>query len=269
MLPQMQQELSFNGLAVLYQIAHLLASDQPLEKTMNSILQTLESNAGMKRGMITILSPDNKEMAVDVALGINEDEKKRGVYRPGEGITGRVVSTGRPIAIPTLDREPTFLDRTGARKGLEQSELSFLCVPIKSGDTIVGALSVDRVAVEGSMSLENEINFLQAVSDLIAQTVQLRRKHYNHIHKLEQENSQLRRSLEVKGKPDQMIGNSSTMRDVYRHIAQVSPSNTTVLIRGETGTGKELVARAIHQKSQFKDGSFIAVNCAALPESLL
>jgi Nif-specific regulatory protein len=66
-----------------------------------------------------------------------------------------------------------------------------------------------------------------------------------------------------------MIGNSSTMREVYRQIAQVAPSGTTALLRGETGTGKELVARAIHEKSQVALGQFIAVNCAALPESLL
>ena len=66
-----------------------------------------------------------------------------------------------------------------------------------------------------------------------------------------------------------MMGNSSVMREVFRQIAQVAPSPTTVLVRGDTGTGKELVARAIHQRSTFKEGPFIAVNCAALPESLL
>ena len=66
-----------------------------------------------------------------------------------------------------------------------------------------------------------------------------------------------------------MIGNSGSMREVYRQIAQVAPSSTTVLLRGETGTGKELVARAIHQKSIFSSGPFVPVNCAALPESLL
>jgi len=65
-----------------------------------------------------------------------------------------------------------------------------------------------------------------------------------------------------------MIGNSGSMRMVYRQIAQVAPSSTTVLLRGETGTGKELVARAIHQKSQMPR-PFVPVNCAALPESLL
>jgi Nif-specific regulatory protein len=219
--------------------------------------------------MITILSPDNEELAVDVARGLSEEEKRRGKYRPGEGITGKVVATGRPIAVPLLNEEPTFLDRTGARKNLEITNLSFLCVPIKSGNVVVGALSVDRVAVEDAVTLDGELRFLEAIADLIAQTVEVRRQHYSRIHTLEQENIELRKTLESRGKPDQMIGNSSSMREVYRQIAQVAPSGTSVLIRGETGTGKELVARAVHQKSLFSKGPFVPVNCAALPESLL
>ncbi len=266
---QLQNDLSFNGLTVLYQIAHLLASSQDLEHIMTSILEMLEINSGMKRGMITILSPNNEEIAVDVARGISENDKKKGKYRLGEGITGRVVATGRPIAVPTLDSEPTFLDRTGARKGLRHSDLAFLCVPIKAGNIVVGALSVDRVAIEDTVTLEGELRFLEAVADLIAQVVQVRRQQYDLIHALEKENLELKKTLESKGKPDQMTGNSSSMKEVYRQIAQVASSTTTVLIRGETGTGKELVARAIHQKSFCAEGPFVAVNCAALPESLL
>ncbi len=266
---QINTELSFNGLTALYQIAHHLASGQDLEVIMTRILEILENNVGMNRGMITILSPNNEELAVDVARGLSESDKRKGKYRPGEGITGKVVATGRPIAIPTLNEEPRFLDRTGARKGLNHSDLAFLCVPIKTGDMVIGALSVDRVAVEDAVTLEGELRFLEAVADLIAQVVQARRKDYDKIHALEKENLELRRTLEDKGKPDLMIGNSSSMREVYRQIGQVAPSLTTVTIRGETGTGKELVARAIHQKSPCSKGPFVAVNCAALPESLL
>ncbi|MDG5815215.1 sigma 54-interacting transcriptional regulator [Chitinispirillales bacterium ANBcel5] len=269
MATQINPELSFNGLTVLYKIAQQLASGNELEEMMSAILEILENNAGMKRGMISILSPKKEELTVDVARGISESEKRKGRYKPGEGITGRVVASGRPVAVPTLESEPTFLDRTGARKGLRQSDLSFLCVPIKAEDVVVGALSVDKLAVEDAVTLEGELRFLEAVADLIAQAVQCRRRQYDLIQALERENTELRRSLEDKGKPDQMIGNSSTMRDAYRQIAMVAPSVTSVLIRGETGTGKELVARAIHQKSPRKDKAFVAVNCAALPESLL
>lgn len=264
-----QSQLSFNGLAILYQIAHLLTSAAGMDEKMTRLLQILEQQADMRRGMITIVSPDNEELTVDVAWGLSDEEKKRGIYRPGEGITGKVVATGRPIAVPALNEEPMFLDRTGARKNLSLANLAFLCVPVKSGDTVIGALSVDRVAVEDAITLDGELRFLEAIANLIAQAVEVRRQQYTRIHILEQENLELRKKLESSGKPDLMIGNSSSMRNVYRQIAQVAPSGTTVLIRGETGTGKELVARAIHQKSMCAKNPFIAVNCAALPESLL
>jgi len=261
--------LSFNGLSALYRIARLLSSGGTMEWIMENVLDILETNAGMKRGMISIVNRDKSEASVDVAKGISESSKQRGKYRLGEGITGKVIATGRPIAIPKLQNEPTFLDKTGARKNLRDSDLAFLCVPVKIGNTVVGALSVDKVAVDNSVTLEGELQFLEAVADLIAQVVGERRKQQKVIAALEQENLTLRKNLEEKGKPDEMVGNSSSMREVYRQIGQVAASSTTVLIRGETGTGKELVAAAIHAKSPFVKGSFVAVNCAALPETLL
>jgi Nif-specific regulatory protein len=262
-------KLTFNGLSVIYRIARILASGGPLDKSMGEILEVLETSAGMKRGLISILAPDRSELMVDVGRGLTESDRRRGKYRLGEGITGKVVETGRPIAIPKLKDEPTFLDKTGLRKGLKGEDLSFLCVPIRAGTTVVGALSADRVAVEDLVTLDGELRFLESVADLIAQAVQSRRDQYDRISALEKENLELRKVLEDKGKPEQMIGNSRSMKEVYRQIAQVSSSMTTVLVRGETGTGKELVARAIHEKSKIADGPFVAVNCAALPESLL
>jgi Nif-specific regulatory protein len=260
-------DLSFNGLSTLYRIARLLSSGGDMKTFLENVLDLLETHAGMKRGMISILH--SGELSVDAAKGISESGKQRGKYRVGEGITGQVVATGRPIAIPRLRNEPTFLDKTGARHNLKDSDLAFLCVPIKAGIEVVGALSVDKVSVQDAVTLEGELHFLEAVADLIAQVVVARRKQQEVIAALEQENLELRKTLEEKGKPDEMVGNSGSMREVYRQIGQVAPSITTALIRGETGTGKELVARAVHEKSPFCKGPFIAVNCAALPESLL
>jgi Nif-specific regulatory protein len=269
MLPGIKAELNFNGLNVLYQIARIISTGGQLDHIMTEILRALEVQSGMKRGMISILNIEQTELIVEIALGVPDHLRQKGKYRLGEGITGQVAQTGRAIAIPKLQNEPTFLDRTGARKDLHLTDLAFLCVPIRAKDVIVGVLSVDRVAVEEHVTLEGELQFLEAIANFIAQTVEQRREQAEEINRLEQENLQLRHILENRGRPDDMIGNSGSMREVYRHIAQVAPSITTVLIRGETGTGKELVAQAIHQKSRLKGGPFLAINCAALPESLI
>jgi Nif-specific regulatory protein len=262
--------LNFDALTALYEIARVLAgAGDSLERIMTEVLDILARYAEMKRGAIFILNPDQNELALDVAHGFTEEQRTKGRYRPGEGITGKVVATGRPVAVPRLSEEPLFLDRTGARKNLSLSDLSFLCVPVRARGKVIGALSADRVAVEKYVTLEGELRFLEAVADLIAQTVLARQRESAQLAALAAENLRLRSALEDSGKISDMVGNSRAMREVTRLVAQVAEANTTVLIRGETGTGKELVARAIHQRSARRNGPFVAVNCGALPEPLL
>ena len=268
-LSELKAELGFNGLSVLYHIARVLGQGGDLGKLMEQILEILEIHAGMNRGMVSILSFDNSELIVDAARGISETEKRKGRYRLGEGVTGKVVATGKSICIPQILNEPQFLNKTGARKAIDANNVAFLCVPIKVGQKVIGALSVDRMTETSNDVLENELRFLEAIADIIAQAVDERRQNQAKITALEKENLELRATLEDIGKPSEMVGNSSLMREIFRQIAQVAPSPTSVLIRGETGTGKELIALAIHRRSPVKNGPFIAVNCAALPESLL
>ncbi|MBD3420751.1 MAG: GAF domain-containing protein [Chitinivibrionales bacterium] len=267
-LEELKFDVGFNAISVIYHTARVLSAGGDLEKIMHNVLEILEIHAGMHRGMISILSPDDSELLVDTARGIADEDRVKGRYKPGEGISGKVVESGRSILIPRIEDEPGFLDKTGARSELHLSNIAFMCVPIKHDEKVLGTLSVDR-ATSDTDTLEQELYFLESIASLISQVVKQRRESQEKISALEQENLELRRYLEDMGRPDKMIGNSSTMREVFRQIAQVAPSATSVCICGETGTGKELVARAIHQKSSCSKGAFVAVNCAALPESLL
>jgi DNA-binding NtrC family response regulator len=86
---------------------------------------------------------------------------------------------------------------------------------------------------------------------------------------LSEENEVLSHRLNESGVMDELAGDSASMRDIFQLIQQLAPTSASVLITGESGTGKELVARAIHRLSSNKDGPFIAINCAALPETLI
>ncbi len=83
------------------------------------------------------------------------------------------------------------------------------------------------------------------------------------------ENEILRRQLQDRGAYGELVGNSESIRKIYTLIEQVAPSSASVLITGESGTGKELVARTIHKMSPRRDKPFVAINCSAIPESLM
>jgi Nif-specific regulatory protein len=260
-------ELNFNGIAALYRIARVLSAGGSLSSIISEILYILETQAGMRQGMISILNSDARNPAIDVTRGI-DDLTRKDRYKIDEQVISQVARTGEAVII-TKNGATGAVDKAYACNNLKRTDIAFLCVPIKISDTVIGVLSVDDIAVEQDATLEGELRFLEAVSDLTAQVVFRRRAEAEKIFALEKENRELKQILENRGRPDEMIGNSGSMREVYRYIAQVAPSMATVLIRGETGTGKELVARAIHQKSPFFEGPFIAVNCAAIPEGLM
>jgi len=257
-----------DGVSVLYEITEAIHSTLDLRESLYRVLDLLSGTLGMNRGMITILNPDTSEIHIEVAHGISSNEKTRGRYKLGEGVTGRVIKSGRPMAIPHLDAEPLFLDRTGARSGIDKSKISFICVPIKDGQRVIGALSVDRIFEESS-PLDEEVRLLSVISTVIAQKVALLDRINRETDRLREENLRLKRELNKKYSFTNIIGNSRKMQEVFYLITQVAKSNANVLLLGESGTGKELVANAIHYNSLRATKPFIKVNCAALPENLV
>lgn len=251
---------NFDELAALHAIARILVQPGELREQLELALREMSDRLGMQRGMISLLDRETGEAWLDVAYSVNI----RGLdvtYQPGEGITGKVAQTGRPMACANLGTEVHFLDRTGARRFLNRSELSFLCVPIIYDGRVVGVLSADKVARQVE-SLDRELAVLSSVAELLAKAV--------HNRAVEEENRRLRHLLGRSRTPSvDIIGHSGAMQNLFGMIAQVADSNTTVLIHGETGTGKELIARAIHKNSPRLRGPLVQVNCAAIPDTLL
>jgi len=255
-------------ITLLYEISKALNEHLDLRKSLYKVLEILSSSMNMVRGTVTILNPVKNEINIEVAHGISKSAMSRVKYKLGEGITGRVIETGKGIAIPKISDEPLFLDRTASRKARQVEEFSFICVPVKKGKQVIGALSVDRPFDE-SYTLKEGKKLLSVVATMIAQHVinieiiRLEKK------QLREENKRLREKLGNKYSITNIIGNSNKMREVYQMISQVSKSNATVLIRGESGTGKELTANSIHYSSNRAKNAFIKVNCVSLPANLI
>ncbi len=255
-------------LALLYEISSALSGTFDLRTVLDHVLSMMAERMDMLRGTFTILNRKTGEIVIDEAYGLTPDERAKGRYSVGEGVTGRVVETGLPAVVPRISEEPQFLDRTGSRKSLDKEDIAFICVPIKTGNEVIGALSVDRLFNE-TVSLEEDVRLLTIISSVIAQAVRLRQLAQEELEKLREENRRLHEELKTANRPDSIIGNARSMLEVYSLVERVRDTNTTVMILGESGVGKEKVAQAIHYGSNRADRPFVAVNCAALPESLI
>jgi Nif-specific regulatory protein len=254
--------------AMLFEITQILDSSLDLRDVVEPVLEVVGRSLGMKFTTLTLLNRASGEISIEAAWGLSASQQQRGRYRLGEGITGRVIQTGRAAVVPRIAEEPAFLDRTRARGAAATGDHAFVCVPIKNGREVIGALSADRPSPDAAMLAEDE-RVLAIVASLIAQAVRLRRSAQEERDRLLEENLRLQAELADRFQPSNLIGTSRAMQDVYRLIAQVSGSDATVLLRGESGTGKELVAHAIHYASPRAARAFVKVNCAALPEGLI
>ncbi len=254
-------------LQTLYTISNILSAGKPQKEALAEVLNVLDQRLDMNRGTVTLLAPDGNEIVIEVAHNVSEEQSRTVRYRMGEGVTGRVMESGQPMIVPKVSEEPLFLNRF-ERRNVNREEISFICVPISIGREVIGAISVDMV-YEAAKPLEGDMRVLSIAASMVAKDVRDRREAAIRRKELEDENLRLRHELEDRFKPENIIGNSSSMRDVYHQIHQVSASETTVVIRGESGTGKELVAHAIHYSSPRANRPFVKVSCAALNENLL
>ncbi len=255
-----QARFSQKQLETLHVISLELARPGELDQALNNALVQISNRLGMRRGVVSVFRRDLKEIHTIVTIEQTRESPEQTRYQLGEGITGKVVKTGRPMAVARLDMEPLFMDRAGVRKGLNLAELAFICVPIRFGREVVGALSVD-FQTRRKGNLERELKLLQSVAELIASRVERRR--------MIEENKRLKESAGSADPQGLVIGSSKEIRQVRYMVSQVADSKTTVLLTGETGTGKGLVARALHKSSPRKNQPFVHLDCGAIPEHLI
>lgn len=264
--PKIRSEVS--ELTLLFNISQLLDQTIDLRDVVNPVLKSIAKHTGMVRGALTLLDRETGELVTEASYGLSTGEEQRGRYLLGEGVTGTVVRTGRAIAVPKVSEEPLFLNRTKARENLNKDEISFICVPIKVENEVIGTLSADQL-FDANIGLDEDIRLLSIIASMVSQAVRLRQDVQDNQRRLMEENVRLQEELKDRFRPANIVGRSNKMQAVYDMIAQVAHSDTTVLIRGESGVGKELVAHSIHYNSPRSTKPYVRVNCGALPETLI
>jgi Nif-specific regulatory protein len=251
------------------EIGRILSSTLDLRESFQKMMQIISEKLDMRRGSLVLLDESTGRLRTEAAVGLTPEEIERGKYALGEGITGNVVATGRARIIPDVRAEPDFLNRTGrlTAKTADQA-ISFLCVPIRIDSRTAGALSVDK-PFGSDQALREAQSFLEIVAAFLAQAIQINRMVMRQKEELLEENAQLRAQVRDRYRFENIIGDSPAMHEVFAVVGQVANSRATVLLLGETGTGKEMIAKAIHYNSPRRDKSFVRVNCGALTGTLL
>ena len=256
-------------LTLLFEVSTLLNKNYKLLKNnLMPVMELLAHYLEADRAILTILNRTNSQIFIELAYGLTEEEQLRGTYKVGEGIIGKVVETGVPMIVPKISEHQDFLNKTGGPVKIDDKDVSFVCVPIREDNDVVGTLSINKIYNQHVTFAEDE-RLLSIIGAMIAQAVRTRQTYVEEIERLQEENLKLHVELKERIHPANMIGNSGKVKAVYDLIDLVAPTNATVLIRGESGVGKELVADAIHYNSEGKNKPFVKVNCSALPENLI
>jgi transcriptional regulator with GAF, ATPase, and Fis domain len=184
------------------------------------------------------------------------------------GIAGWVVREGEPALVQDVSVDDRFYGRVDDHTGFVTN--SALCVPLHGREDILGVLEV--VNKKSGEFTEDDQSLLEAIADNIAVSVE-REELYRDLRKTEallrRQNAELRMAVKQKYRFENIVGVSDEVVDMLKKAEQVALTDSTVLINGETGTGKEVLAQAIHQSSTRSTESFVPINCGAVPESLL
>jgi len=266
-----QERLVDEELLVVREAVALLGKSQDEAHVVREILHLLSEFLGLNRGRVVLPDPETGELRIVHAYGLTHDEIARGKYLPGEGITGRVMTSGQTAIVQDVDAEPLFLFRAVARENLPPETVSYIALPLEQGGRQIGVLAVHRLR-ERPRPLARDQQVLKIAATLITHVILLNEFIRERTGRLESENRELKwaltKDLSTYGSFG-IVGESLQLRRALKQIEQVAQSEATVLLLGESGTGKELFARALHLSSQRRDAPFVKVNCGAIPENLV
>ncbi|MDD2774733.1 MAG: nif-specific transcriptional activator NifA [Gallionella sp.] len=251
-------------LHTLYQVSKVLSHSLNFKQTLDGVLNALNEGMGLARGMVSLVDAATGELQISLVYGVSDAVTEEISYLPGEGVVGTILKSGNSIVIERIMSEPRFLSRLG----IYNPQGSFVGVPIRIGKKVVGVLAA-QPAPNAIKLLHEYQRFLEMIANLIGQSVRLSQEVAQEKREIVEERDVLRRTVRGQYGFDNIIGHTQNMRRIFEQVRLVAKWNTTVLIRGETGTGKELIANAIHYNSPRARGSFVKLNCAALPETLL
>ncbi len=259
--------LSRHGRDVLERLTQILDASGEPQETLNTALKTIVEVAGAERGFI-LLFEGNDRIRLRSAFNVPEEQLTAERFRVSFGLLTQALRDGRPMRIEHVGAHPKFLGHDSVRDlGLS----SFVAVPIRRDGYTLGLIYLDSTIHNKSFTSEDEV-LLVRFADFMARALDLSLAARQRSLQLERLDRVLRaglKDLEAQWKFDALIGEGQAMRDVRLKLEHIARFSYPVLVLGETGTGKEVVARALHANGPRAESPLVSVNCAALSRELL
>jgi transcriptional regulator with GAF, ATPase, and Fis domain len=235
----------------------LLASgdlDRLLEALIDGCIEVTRADKGF------LILMESNQLHVKVARNLQRETIEDAVERVSDSIVAKVVKTQKPVIIADALDDPEF---NASESVVNLKLLSVMCAPLMQRGDLFGLLYLgnDRLINRFDKKSLEMLTVFAAQASLLIQNALL-------LNELKLENNALKTRLEDQTYGD-IIGAAPGMKDVYKRIDKIAPTDISVLVIGETGTGKELIAKEIHRRSPRNKGPFVSINCGAIPENLL
>jgi transcriptional regulator with GAF, ATPase, and Fis domain len=237
--------------------ARLMAKHE-LGALLNELMDSVVEITNADKGFLILMEDDR--LSVKIARNLKRENIADAVSQLSDSIIAKVVQTRRPVIISDAMNDEEF---SGSKSIMKLKLSSVICVPLLEHGKMIGLIYVGNDSVVDLFQEDtmNVLTVFSAQASLIVANALL-------LNNLRVDNKQLHKRLE-QIRFGEIVGTSPPMQAVYRKVEKISATDISVLITGETGTGKELIAREIHNRSPRTEKPFITINCGAIPENLL
>jgi Nif-specific regulatory protein len=256
-------------LALFLEMSRSLHALVPVDALLPLITEKLKALLDAEASSVILYDPDRGELFIPVSSDerLGSSEQLREVRFPAtQGISGWVLREGRSVLVPDVRHDARFYGAVDRHVGTESRSL--ICAPLRTHAGTIGVMQV--INRKHGAFTEDDLALLDAVAGNVAVALENARLYQAlqaEKEAIQRDNLELRRAVRAHFRG--IVGMSPALLQVLEQAEQAAPTRATVTILGETGTGKELVARAIHEASDRAAGPFVVVNCAAIPASLL
>jgi len=256
---------AYKEINLLYDIAVMLTSTTDILESVEKAMRRLKQHGYLERCALFRKKEDVDELELLNSIDLEPYQKKMATYRFGEGATGLAAKSREPIVIENIHNNINYLNKMG---NISTQMVSYVAVPLLQDDEVIGVISAN-IGKGSPLNFDEIVRMLTIVGSLFVGALKVQQSITKEKESLSELKTYYKEEMQKDYKFENIVGRSTRMQQVFGMINTVAPTDATILIRGETGTGKELIATAVHNLSRRQNGPFIKLNCAAISETLL